>query len=299
MNNSVSGFLSLLLIFSVLVFFVACGSSSNDRIIMRGKVLEEVAITRTDGDSIETSQVSVAGAVVSALGSTDITDTGGNFIISGDATNIPAETLVTITFPDSTRSHLQAQVTVNTSGDFGGNPFNVTVVKNMDGSYSVTALGGDSTEVESGSNIDNSGDTIDDTSAPDTIDDTTEVVDETPTDIVDDTANDIVDDTTSNEGPMTSSFMCTDGTYTSTGNGCGLTAVEISSNDGASVTVGGFEGSDGALFAITTDNVATGSGLTVFSIGDHTCTLTCTPTTSMTMNCTNDQGGSCTQSFSK
>ncbi|MCB0318308.1 MAG: hypothetical protein KDD56_06090 [Bdellovibrionales bacterium] len=297
MNNKKTGLLFALLIVGLFSLVIACGGSSNGQIIMRGQVFEQTLASDRAEDSTDTYvEVSVAGAVVSALGASDITDSGGNFILTGDSSNIPDQTLLTVTFPDSTKSHESVELVVDTSGDFGdgSNPFNVTVVKNADGSYSVTATGGDTTEVVSGSNDDSS----------DSSDDSSEFADDTTSgDIVDDTttSDDTIDDTTGSmdEGPSISIFMCEEGVYNGTSFECGLNSLTLSDNNGSTIAISGFEGSgtNATLFEITAENTAVGTGLIVFSIADHTCTAACTPTATLVMTCNNSSGGTCSQSF--
>ena len=95
----------------------------------------------------------------------------------------------------------------------------------------------------------------------------------------------------------TGNFANADGIYDGD-NGCGMGTFTLSSDD--AIVLANLAGNGPLLFLLQAAATASASGVVVFAIGNHTCTITRIGTSfTMSMSCSNTSGGSCSESFSR
>ncbi|MBL9018706.1 MAG: Ig-like domain-containing protein [Myxococcales bacterium] len=95
----------------------------------------------------------------------------------------------------------------------------------------------------------------------------------------------------------TGNFAAADGIYDGD-NGCGMGTFTLSSD--LAIVLANLAGNAPLTFLLTAAATASASGVVVFSIGNHTCTITRIGTSfTISMSCSNTSGGSCFESFSR
>ncbi len=121
----------------------------------------------------------------------------------------------------------------------------------------------------------------------------------TPILIIDDDDGDVQPTATPEPSlEFSADFTCGNGRYNG-GQGCGLNSFDLGLGDTNILTVKGFGENSEAQFLLLGDQVAEGTGLVIFGVGDHTCQMRCSPQTTIQVSCTNTMGGSCSQTLVK
>ncbi len=303
-------FIILSFLVGCVFLFTGCGSSGDGSLVITGQVFERggstrVALTRQD-EGVPATSVPVQGATVFALGSSDVTSSLGVFQIIGDPNSVPPETFFVVTIDEesfeftadtTTGSSLPVNLSVLIDTATG----EVVVTNTSPGAAGAPEVTEPETEVAPTPDPEITAEpTVEPTVAAEPTVEPTVVAEPEEEEMVEATPEPVVEPTVEPTAePVAFGFSCGDGVYQAgESEGCGISSFSLSSS-GEVIALTGFGENASADFALLSDQTAQAMGLTIFGIGDHTCTLECNASSSvLSLSCTNPQGGACSQTLS-